>query len=168
MGVNVLLFLVFQIGVEPWRRKRLVKGFEDKVMEALEKEGIASNVAIAALKEAQDARIEARHTPTETATFAEVEPPAVTGESLVEVKSEQVAPEPLVESKEEFATMNEIVPPSLLDRLRGYAEGYKASAAQLLSHEQVTVRRVDLTTVAFEGAFVGIAMTAIIGAILRS
>ena len=43
MGVNVLLFLVFQIGVEPWRRKRLVKGFEDKVMEALEREG-AGNV----------------------------------------------------------------------------------------------------------------------------
>ena len=38
MGVNVLLFLVFQIGVEPWRRKRLVKGFEEKVVEALEKE----------------------------------------------------------------------------------------------------------------------------------
>ncbi len=34
MGVNVLLFLIFQIGVEPWRRKRLVKGFEEKVMEA--------------------------------------------------------------------------------------------------------------------------------------
>ncbi|PGH26866.1 hypothetical protein AJ80_01448 [Polytolypa hystricis UAMH7299] len=38
MGVNVLLFLVFQVAVEPWRRKRLVKGFEEKVMEALEKE----------------------------------------------------------------------------------------------------------------------------------
>ena len=42
MGVNVLLFLVFQIGVEPWRRKRLVKGFEDKVMEALEREGVGN------------------------------------------------------------------------------------------------------------------------------
>ncbi|KAI9658214.1 MAG: sensitivity to high expression protein she9 [Trizodia sp. TS-e1964] len=36
MGVNVLLFLIFQIGVEPWRRKRLVRGFEEKVVEALE------------------------------------------------------------------------------------------------------------------------------------
>jgi sensitive to high expression protein 9, mitochondrial len=40
MGVNILLFLVFQVAVEPWRRKRLVKGFEEKVMEALEKEKI--------------------------------------------------------------------------------------------------------------------------------
>jgi len=38
MGVNVLLFLIFQIAVEPWRRKRLVTGFEEKVLEALEKE----------------------------------------------------------------------------------------------------------------------------------
>lgn len=38
MGVNVLLFLVFQFGFEPWRRARLVKGFEEKVAEALENE----------------------------------------------------------------------------------------------------------------------------------
>ncbi|KAI4188094.1 MAG: hypothetical protein L6R41_002345, partial [Letrouitia leprolyta] len=36
MGVNVLLFLVFQLGLEPWRRGRLVRGFEEKVREALE------------------------------------------------------------------------------------------------------------------------------------
>jgi sensitive to high expression protein 9 len=38
MGVNVLLFLVFQFGFEPWRRRRLVRGFEEKVHEALERE----------------------------------------------------------------------------------------------------------------------------------
>ncbi|KAK7997266.1 hypothetical protein PG989_005306 [Apiospora arundinis] len=41
MGVNVLLFLVFQFGAEPWRRARLVRGFEQKVREALEEERIA-------------------------------------------------------------------------------------------------------------------------------
>lgn len=35
MGVNVLLVLVVQFGFEPWRRARLVRGFEDKVREAL-------------------------------------------------------------------------------------------------------------------------------------
>lgn len=35
MGLNVLLFVVFQIAIEPWRRKRLVKGFEEKVELAL-------------------------------------------------------------------------------------------------------------------------------------
>ncbi|KAL8865578.1 MAG: hypothetical protein Q9174_006818, partial [Haloplaca sp. 1 TL-2023] len=61
MGVNVLLFLVFQIGVEPWRRRRLVKGFEDKVMEALEREkgptvvemGMTEEVPVQLPKEAE-------------------------------------------------------------------------------------------------------------------
>ncbi|EXJ78623.1 hypothetical protein A1O1_09024 [Capronia coronata CBS 617.96] len=35
MGLNVLLFVVFQIAIEPWRRKRLVEGFQDKVEVAL-------------------------------------------------------------------------------------------------------------------------------------
>lgn len=36
MGVNVLLFLVFQFGFEPWRRRKLMRGLEDKVKAALE------------------------------------------------------------------------------------------------------------------------------------
>jgi len=35
MGVNVILFVVVQVGFEPWRRKRLVRGFEEKVKEAV-------------------------------------------------------------------------------------------------------------------------------------
>jgi len=35
MGVNVLLFVVVQVGLEPWRRGRLVRGFEEKVLEAV-------------------------------------------------------------------------------------------------------------------------------------
>ena len=35
MGLNVLLFVVFQIMIEPWRRRRVVKGFEEKVEIAL-------------------------------------------------------------------------------------------------------------------------------------
>jgi hypothetical protein len=35
MGINVLLFVVVQVGLEPWRRKRLVRGFEEKVKEAV-------------------------------------------------------------------------------------------------------------------------------------
>ncbi len=42
MGVNVLLFVVFQVAVEPWRRRRLVSGFEEKVREAIERERLGS------------------------------------------------------------------------------------------------------------------------------
>lgn len=36
MGFNMFLFLVVQLGLEPWKRKRLVGSFEDKVKSALE------------------------------------------------------------------------------------------------------------------------------------
>lgn len=36
MGFNVFLFLVVQLGLEPWKRRRLVGSFEEKVKSALE------------------------------------------------------------------------------------------------------------------------------------
>ncbi|KAK9453245.1 Mdm33 family-domain-containing protein [Dipodascopsis uninucleata] len=38
MGVNVVLFMIVQLGLEPWKRKRLVSSFEDKVREMLSNE----------------------------------------------------------------------------------------------------------------------------------
>jgi hypothetical protein len=37
MAFNVLLFIVVQLGLEPWKRRRLVGSFEAKVEQALEK-----------------------------------------------------------------------------------------------------------------------------------
>lgn len=36
MGVNILFFFVFQLLLEPWKRRRLVGSFEDKVKKALD------------------------------------------------------------------------------------------------------------------------------------
>lgn len=36
MGFNVFLFIVVQLGLEPWKRRRLVGSFEEKVKSALE------------------------------------------------------------------------------------------------------------------------------------
>jgi She9 / Mdm33 family len=41
MGINVVLFVVVQIGLEPWRRKRLVRGFEEKVKEVVGQSQVA-------------------------------------------------------------------------------------------------------------------------------
>jgi sensitive to high expression protein 9 len=40
MGFNVLLFIVVQLGLEPWKRKRLVGGFEEKVREVIQEENM--------------------------------------------------------------------------------------------------------------------------------
>jgi DNA primase large subunit len=46
MGINVALFVVVQIGLEPWRRKRLVRGFEEKVKEVVGQSQVAQNDTI--------------------------------------------------------------------------------------------------------------------------
>lgn len=40
MGFNVLLFVVVQLWLEPWKRRRLVGGFEQKVREVIQEEGL--------------------------------------------------------------------------------------------------------------------------------
>ncbi|KAK7906022.1 sensitivity to high expression protein she9 [Exophiala xenobiotica] len=49
MGLNVLLFVVFQIAIEPWRRRRLVKGFEEKVELALKETREENSKQVAAM-----------------------------------------------------------------------------------------------------------------------
>lgn len=56
MGLNVLLFVVFQILIEPWRRRRLVKGFEEKVQAALKERDVDDKVVIDALHDERRAR----------------------------------------------------------------------------------------------------------------
>lgn len=36
MGINICLFLIFQLLLEPWKRRRLTRSFEDKVKNALD------------------------------------------------------------------------------------------------------------------------------------
>ncbi|KAF3915174.1 hypothetical protein ABW20_dc0105379 [Dactylellina cionopaga] len=38
MGINILLFVVVQLGLEPWKRRRLVNNFEEKVRGMLKEE----------------------------------------------------------------------------------------------------------------------------------
>ncbi|KAK7205927.1 sensitive to high expression protein 9-like protein, mitochondrial [Myxozyma melibiosi] len=42
MGFNVVLFMVVQLGLEPWKRKRLVGSFEEKVRDMLDERKIIS------------------------------------------------------------------------------------------------------------------------------
>lgn len=43
MGINILLFLVFQLALEPWKRRRLVGNFEQKVQQVLEENSFLQN-----------------------------------------------------------------------------------------------------------------------------
>lgn len=46
MGVNIILFLVFQLLLEPWKRRRLTRSFEDKVKKALDQYAVDQNLKL--------------------------------------------------------------------------------------------------------------------------
>jgi sensitive to high expression protein 9 len=56
MGINVLLFVIFQVVLEPWRRKRLVQGFEEKVEHAIKESEEARATAVQPNQSAAQAR----------------------------------------------------------------------------------------------------------------
>ena len=159
MGVNVLLFLVFQIGVEPWRRKRLVKGFEEKVMEALEKEQPATNEDRAAAHESQpptessaiallktEAKLDVKDSDTDAILFVNESKPSEN--LIVELETTQPVsqdPQPPIYS------LNSLV----------------IAIQDTFSSRQVTLRRFDVTAIALEAAAAGMVLTASIFMIFR-
>ena len=159
MGVNVLLFLIFQIGVEPWRRKRLVKGFEDKVMEALEREGSAGPT-VTETGEVRDIPVE----PSDVVEDAQV---VATKEFLPEPQAavqEQFSPD--TEGQEVFANIGAVSvsnPRTSTSIWRHYME----SIGDMFSERQIIVRRVDLTTAMVEGAAAGVTIVGLLVWLLR-
>ena len=158
MGVNVLLFLVFQIGVEPWRRKRLVKGFEDKVMEALEREGPAVGATPTEVQMAQGAtsvevqEVQESTTPADISKDAQIpaeaDPLPTTPPPLQEdVPSEVVAVEPpgglKLDLRPQFLM-------STFDRIKEWIQ-------DMFSERQIILRRIDVTTAILKGAAAGVA-----------
>lgn len=157
MGVNILLFLVFQIGVEPWRRKRLVKGFEDKVMEALEREGSVAGAAFVEMKVdqgTQTTRIEDENVPKLAAE-----------ESLGEafLPAEEVALPDNTGAEVQGSAKPELLAGTPLSKFESMREGLR----DMFSERQITVRRVDLTTAIFTGTAAGVAVVGVLVLSLR-
>ncbi|KAJ5855623.1 uncharacterized protein N7529_009567 [Penicillium soppii] len=160
MGVNVLLFLVFQILVEPWRRKRLVKGFEDKVVEALEKEKVLNRAIFA-----------------ETAAAAVALPdalPEVVDATSEESPSVVISPAP-VEQEAAAGVVNTDAQTaqSLQTRLSNISssalslEYWRLALQEFFSDRSIAVSQRDLTTVAIQSAAVGAAVTGLLFALIR-
>ena len=167
MGMNVLLFMVFQIGVEPWRRKRLVKGFEDKVMEALEREGAATNAATgAALAALQASHAGATSGANNTSPAEQNIVPADIEAAAERVRSEEVAVEAEASPNSSASAVEDATPPAW--SFAGIIKKYSDRITDLFSGREITIRKVDLTTAAIEGTFAGLAMASIVAAIVRS
>ena len=164
MGVNVFLFLVFQIGVEPWRRKRLVKGFEEKVMEALEREGPAAGTAPIDVQMVRGAEVKETQEATAPAAIegAQISAPA---DPLAET------PLPLGEDTSSAIASVEFSSSSMLDPQPQIPlstfESIKEWMRDVFSDRQIVLRRVDVTTVILEGAAAGAAFVGMIVLLVR-
>lgn len=162
MGVNILLFFVFQFGFEPWRRARLVHGFEEKVREALDREkgkmggreggeaGGAEVIVGASVEELQD----------EAGGETEGLDPAV--EAVVAAMREEEPSLATPSFKDPEARITPAAP--ILDVRR--PETWKPFAVDQWSTRTVAMRKQDVTVVALEGAAVGATVVSILATII--
>lgn len=160
MGVNVLLFLVFQFGFEPWRRRRLVHGFEEKVREALEQEKLA---------QASQHDGKAGEIPLDGLVARGLQEL----ENMVDV--ETTVPDPAVKdvmvhgqgdsNQQTVDTAESLVPKAFIQLRR--PETWAAAAKELFSERPISMRKQDVTFIALEGAATGAAIVTIIATLLR-
>jgi sensitive to high expression protein 9 len=173
MGVNVLLFLVFQFGFEPWRRKRLVQGFEEKVLEALEKEKALARSATNTQDVGDQSADEAvapeipRAEEEEIASSIGAEPAVnmlltSAEEEISTAESEEAAAMETVEMHTPF-DFRQVKDPQAW---RTAANNCKEAAEDLFSERKISLPKKDVTIIALEGAATGAAIVAIIATML--
>lgn len=160
MGVNVLLFLVFQFGFEPWRRRRLVHGFEEKVREALEKEKLANAVAATADEVPLDGIVQAG------IQELEYEAGETTNKSDPAVDAVVAAIRSDVDQQEDSAALDTAEMHLPRGLLLGKPETWKAAAQDLFSDRVISKRKQDITLIALESAATGAAIVTIIATLL--
>ncbi|KAK6600562.1 She9/Mdm33 family protein [Botrytis cinerea] len=173
--INVLLFLVFQFGFEPWRRRRLVAGFEDKVREALEKQKtFAMSTAIrgaevgggegseVSLDEIVASGIQELEAETGEKALGEPAVEAVAAVMEGEVSHHESNNEPAPEIGEAAAAMDTAelsIPYSKpafdyrnIESWKEKMEAGKAAAIDLWSTQQISIPKRDITIIALESA----------------
>lgn len=173
MGVNVLLFLIFQIGVEPWRRHRLVKGFEEKVIEALEKEKTMSPPAATTTQAAQaeiptagsNTTATTPSSTTTTTTTQEQVPLQSSTTETPDIPAAQVSTTTTTTNTDENALLeagkSRIPPPSTS------IESWQRTFHELFSDRILSITQRDLTSVAIQSAAAGAAVMGLVIAIIR-
>ncbi|KAF7518887.1 hypothetical protein G7054_g13292 [Neopestalotiopsis clavispora] len=172
MGVNILLFFMFQFGAEPWRRARLVRGFEEKVREALshEREKDKAETLEMLGNLFQSAGLDGAAAATRNAQPAVSTPEdEVTAETKADVDGgtggeTTVVAASAVEAVPDLAQNNQH-PVSWRELLTSTA-WWRETAADLTSERKVAIRMCDVSLLALEGAAAGAALVGTIALLL--
>ncbi|KAI1323029.1 hypothetical protein F5Y16DRAFT_384960 [Xylariaceae sp. FL0255] len=172
MGVNVLLFLLLQFGAEPWRRRRLVRGFEEKVREALAEERAAT---------AATASLEVAPAPAITASV-EASSEAVSDSSAETVSSSDVGETAaVVMTAPDVVIPESEIPPAHTDTTSSKADEtpkttwhefianpdrWRAALVDLTSDRQIALRMCDISLIAAESIVAGATITGAIAILI--
>jgi sensitive to high expression protein 9 len=167
MGFNILLLLSTTALIEPWRRKRMVK----EIKAALEEQNVLrAEPASVAIEEEIDEVIEpagvSLESVQEVSISAATENGSATATLVDEVKTDET-PLPTVQEAAAELPSETTTTPTLLDQGKNSADRFKRHIQDLFSEKPVTVRKVDVTAVALEGAAVGAALVGLLIVLLK-
>ncbi|GMG45306.1 unnamed protein product [Aspergillus oryzae var. brunneus] len=178
MGVNVLLFLIFQIAVEPWRRKRLVKGFEEKVIEAIEKEKAMHHVEILApVNAAQE--IPAAPSADSSAPVVAAAPSPAAEETasnaistdLLDVPDSATPAPDTTTTPNSQNSLNDLLESAKLQLSRfpppTSVESWRQYISDLFSDRNLVITQRDLSSLALQSAAAGAAIMGLVIALIR-
>ena len=162
MGVNILLLLFTMVAIEPWRRKRMVKEIRktlDENQAAIPQVQVLKN-EMDTIAEPEITSREAKSSATHETPPSEVSPPPeispVDDTSILRkyetvkegIPAPQVPPTPAVDKLPTLVTLREDV-------------------KDLFSERLVTLRKVDVSAIALEGAATGAAVAALLIFLLK-
>ncbi|KAL3476083.1 Mdm33 family-domain-containing protein [Aspergillus californicus] len=171
MGMNVLLFLIFQIAVEPWRRKRLVKGFEEKVLEAIEREKILTTTTTQTLAPVDDTPAASEET---SVVLSDASPATVVTaeethvEAVDALTSTSNAQEPATKDPINGALESYTPPPLQFPLSPTTVESWRQYLHDLFGERSIVLTQRDLSTVAVASAATGAAVMGFVFALVRS
>ncbi|KAI0548828.1 Mdm33 family-domain-containing protein [Xylaria curta] len=167
MGVNVLLFLLFQFGAEPWRRQRLVRGFEEKVREAIAEERMAreeaQRVAFATAAATAGVAPTTNLEESATSTVAEEEPVFVAVPDIAVPESDIISfSSPSMESLHNIMLR---IPWREAHKLKDLSY-WRSMFEDLTSDRQIALRMRDISLVAVESFVTGAAIAGTLALLL--
>lgn len=164
MGVNVLLFLIFQIAVEPWRRQRLVKGFEEKVLEAIEKEKILAQTQAspsAGTAATSKASASGSSSPANIMSSEEYSAADATSNTFITDNEDHLSEDVAAGPPETYKPSLQLPPsPTSVESWRQYLH-------ELSSESPVVITRRDLSILAASSAAAGAVMSGLLLALTR-
>ncbi|KAI0543032.1 hypothetical protein GGR58DRAFT_5600 [Xylaria digitata] len=164
MGMNILLFLLLQFGAEPWRRRRLVRGFEEKVREALAEERAARKETerMVAAAAATAATVIPSIEDGQVKTISEEESVDMAAPEVAVAESDILPPPP---ASPESPTNDDLPTLSWREALTDLSY-WRSVLMDLISDRKIALRMRDVSLIAIEGAVTGAAVAGTVAVII--